>query len=490
MNKHILSKSRLNGLIIGAIIIIGLIIRILIYFALDRAGWFYGIPWDTFSRTYLAWQWAQHPYFAARDVYWPPLQFWLIGVIYVVLRPLIGNTSSLLVPVAVNNLFFVGSLLVISLVTRAIGGTVGVAMTTILAVTLAADVFVSYSALADPIYIFFILLGSWLIFRRWLSRTFPLELGLVGWATTATHYIGWFAGLFWIGVLGWRGSRSLLRRDAGGVAGSLVGILLIVAFPVLWMFKNWQVWNDPFHFLEIAKNYQAGYVGSLPVFERVLVVPATLLQNIGFLIPAGILAGLWLMVQGDRRLAIFASTTIWVFGCVWITTAAGMSAPYQEPRYLLLVGWILIPMLCGALSQMWTKGSWLIRMGLIVIVLGLAAAGLIATFRFSNSFDADVRNLGLKLGAELRRSPDSKVVVEVDSDTGLGAFAERGVVPVVSGFPNHFEFVSGVTGDQLASHARLGDFVVTKSLDKAVVLLANGFEVEQIGKYFVGRRIK
>jgi hypothetical protein len=62
-----------RGRAVGLLVLAGMVARLGIYVGLAEKGWFYGVPWDTFSRTHLAWQWAQRPYFAAGDLYWLPL---------------------------------------------------------------------------------------------------------------------------------------------------------------------------------------------------------------------------------------------------------------------------------------------------------------------------------------------------------------------------------------------------------------------------------
>lgn len=132
-------------------------IRVVLYSLLRSSGYFYGIPWDTFSRTHLSWQWAQHPYFAPSDVYWVPLQFWIVGFAYRLARPWL-ETSSILVPVFVNNMFLIGSMVITYLTSLRLGNRPAALLALLLASLFAGDVFVSYSGLSEPILIFFILL--------------------------------------------------------------------------------------------------------------------------------------------------------------------------------------------------------------------------------------------------------------------------------------------------------------------------------------------
>ena len=117
-------------------------LRIGIYFWLRQVGYFYGTAWDTFTRTLMAYQWWDNPCFYCYGGYWLPLQFWIVGTIYGLLKPVI-QTTEILVPVAVNNLFWVGSLWITYLIGRRIGGRwVGI-IACLLAAVFSGDVFVS-----------------------------------------------------------------------------------------------------------------------------------------------------------------------------------------------------------------------------------------------------------------------------------------------------------------------------------------------------------
>ncbi len=465
------------------IVAAALVGRVVIYVLLDLAGWFYGVPWDTFSRANLAWQWAQRPYFAATDYYWPPLQFWLVGAAYVLLRPLTGNTSNLLIPVAVNNLFFAGSTALVCAAARDLGGPAGAAIAAALAVAFAADIWVSDSALAEPIYTFFILLGSWLVYRRRQARTFPLELGLAGLGATATHYIGWFAAAFWAGLLGVRAVRSLAAGRPGAAAVEAAGLLLTALFPGLWALVNWRAWGNPLHFLEVARSYQAGYAGALPVGVRIGVIPAVFFEALGLMAPMGLAAAL-AAVRATPALGLFLSTPIWVLGCIWVATAAGLSAPYQEPRYMVVVGWPLLAAVGGMLGRAVRSCRRPVRILALGLVALLVAAGLMSAFRFSNSFGPDVREAARRVGAELAARPERKALVEVESLQGLESFAERGVIPVTSGFPDRFEFA---TPETFLKRVRTGEaeVAVARTEPPAQVVAAGGFEIERVGRYFI-----
>jgi hypothetical protein len=142
------------GCIVGTVVL-----RFFIYVWLYSKGYFYGIPWDSFSRTLMSYEWSKHPFFAPSDGYWLPLQFYIVGSIYKIIRPL-NSTSDILVPIIINNIFFVGSLIITFSLVRNIVRKIVSAFLCILVAVFAGDIFVSYTALSEPILIFFILLAS------------------------------------------------------------------------------------------------------------------------------------------------------------------------------------------------------------------------------------------------------------------------------------------------------------------------------------------
>ena len=485
-NSSAEARCRDDGPVVGLVALGGIVVRLGIYVGLSQAGWFYGVPWDTFSRTYLAWQWAQRPYFAAGDMYWLPLQFWLVGAAYVLLRPLTSNASDLLVPVAVNNLFTAGSLALTALTAAELGGLLAAVLACLLAATFAQDVWVSYSGLAEPIYIFFILLAGRLVLRHWYSPAFPVSLGVVGLGAGATHYIGWFLAAFCAIAIGIRMALYPQARQGRGLALSLGGLLLCGLFPTLWLAANWRVWGDPFHPLKVAAVYQAPYAGRLGLEERLVALARTALEVIGLLAPVGA-AGVLRVLTRRPGAVRYLLPGFWVLGLVWLASAAGLAAPFQEPRYLTFVGWLLIPFAGALLGGLWARGRTG-RVAAAILAGGLLATGLYQTFHFSNSFGPDLAEVGRRAGVFLRENPSSRVAVEVASLEPLADYGERGVLPVVAGFPDRFDFVVGKTpeaAEVLLGRAWSGDLVITANLATARLASASGLRVEAVGRYFL-----
>ena len=182
-------------------ILVSLFIRIAVNLWLNRAGYFYGVPWDPFTRTANAYQWAAKPFFAPGDGYWLALQFWLAGSLFALLKPVL-TTSNILVLVVLNHLFFAGSLILVYQIAKKIGGTWSGILACLLASLFAGDVFVTYTALSEPISIFFSLLASiWYVdylavteFER--RSTYAARLGAAAFFPSASHYIGWYLAGF------------------------------------------------------------------------------------------------------------------------------------------------------------------------------------------------------------------------------------------------------------------------------------------------------
>jgi len=480
---------------LGALVVAALTVRVGIYLTLQWAGYFYGKPWDTFTRANLGWQWAQRPYFAAGDVYWPPLQFWLVGVGFFLSRPLTGNESNLLVPVAVNNLLFAGSLWVTCLAAGRLAGRLGfepllgATVAAVLAVSFGPDIWLGYSALAEPIYILLTLLSSYLFLERLRSPSLPVELGLVGMLAAAAHYLGWFLAAFCAGFV-------LVRwwLEGGFKGRLLVGLVLCGLFPALWLVENWRHWGEPLHFLRLAAAYQAPYAGSLDPAGRLLLLANGLAAGVGILGLVGLVGAAAVAVRCPEAVR-YLLPGCWLMATLLLTTALGLSNPGQEPRYLVIFGWVLIPLLGAWISGL-LMGRGIGRRTLaLILLLALAGNGLHQAFQFENSFGPDVAELAGRVRDWLRSNRSARVVVEVELAEPLASFAERVVVPVVAGYPDRFDFVVATrntsvppegTADLVEAVGR-GDLAITRN--PATVRLAAGYGIfiEQIGGYFVLR---
>lgn len=477
-----------------AVLLVGLVLavaaRVSIYFYLYVSGYFYGLPWDTFSRTDLSWQWAQRPYFSPADGYWVPLQFWIVGVTYIISRPFIGNSSNILVPVAVNNLFFVGSLVVTFLAARRMGGLAAALLALSFAVLFPADVFVSYSALAEPIYIFCILSVGLVLFnsfshaRTGQPRYDGIWLGIISLVASAAHFIGWLLSLFVTTCLLALTVLSLSRKQFEQTALNVLGVALCIFFPILWLTNNWLEWGDPLHFVRIASEYQSGYVGGIGIRQRFLMPLEILWQIFPALVVLGVLSAV-LVIRKERRSAVYLAPAAFLFAMLWGATVLAFTNPYQEPRYMVVFGWALIPYVAALFALGWWESVWS-KMTAAILALLILVAGLFGMSSFSNSFGPDVSQTAARAGQWLVQSANARVIIQSES------FAESGVIPVVAGYPDRFIKADGM---RLRAHSEdpaqyfqslaAEWLAIVKDEEFANHAHSRGLNVEQVGAYFV-----
>lgn len=471
-------------------VILALLIRIALYALLVRSGYFFGIPWDTFSRTDLAWQWAHAPYFSPADGYWVPLQFWIVGTVYRLLQPW-SQTSTILIPVVVNNLFLMGSLLITYLVAQEWASPHGGTLAVLLAAVYAEDIFVSFSGLAEPILIFLILLTSYLLIQfvemPETQRGFrSTGLGITAMLAAATHYVGWFLAVFVMAVVGVSFVQMLIAGRLRSAALHALGAGLCLLFPIIWMANNYRIWGDPLHFTHLASDLQASYAGSLPVLQRVVSVPLVLLQKLSAVAIVGV-GAVWIGLLGRLRRTIYLSPAAFTLIMIWSSAVAGMAAPYQEPRYLVFVGWILFPFIAALLSEGLTARKYPLRIIAGAVIVAVATIGLVQTFSFSNSFGPDVQEVAQRAGKWLRQQKvQGRVILQVESA------AERAVIPVVAGYPDRFTFVSVdvLRKEMNAPGSFLGDMTdeslgIVKDAPFAHRAESYGLRVDRVGDYFL-----
>lgn len=463
-----------------------LIVRLVLYGLMEAAGYFYGIPWDTFSRTSFAWRWAHQPYFL-NDGYWLPLQFWIVGTVYLILRPL-SDASSLLVPVAVNQLFFSGSTLITGAMAFRLGGRTAVWWTVILVAIFPADIFITYSGLAEPIYIFFILLASYFIAiafleHRWTRADWAIGAGVVTLLAAATHYIGWFLAFFVIVVLGYCAVQSFLRREFKAFWLYVIGISLCAIFPLLWLFNNFVIFGDPLHFTRTALQYQADYAGNLSLRGKLGIVFKVLLTTLPILCGLGGFALIYFARKSVQKIFYLAPAFI-IFALLWLSTFLAYTAPYQEPRYVVVFGWAIMPFIAGWLSALWLQEGWSKKI-VPALIVGTVAFGLFETFHFTNSFGADVRQVAGRAEQWLRSQPGTaQIVIEGAS------FAETGVIPVVAGNPYRFIVVEEQRWREQAATLIAGAIakkrmVIAKNINLASLTDRDKIELERLNGYVI-----
>ncbi len=434
---HPSTKSNLFPLSIA--IICALAIRFIIYLWLNRAGYFYGIPWDTFSRTALSYYWSQRPYFSPADGYWLPFQFWLVGATYLLLKPLI-NTSEILIPVAINNLFLIGSMIIIYKFSQQVGGKAVGFIACLLIAIFAGDIFISYTALSEPILVFFLLLASYIIFLFFKSSDskkamLAILIAIATLLAASTHYIGWFL-VFLVCVLFLPFLISSLRmKDWKLSLLYCIAILICIAMPLAWLINNYLLFGDFLHMTQTAKLAQANYIGQIPITQRIFIPAKVLVKNFPAITTIGVF-GVILAILFKRDALSFLIAPAFILGAIWLSTLLAFSAPYQEPRYLVFWSWATIPFVALAASVLWASKG-LVGKAATILILGLVITiNLQNISNFKNSFGLDVKETGIYAGNFLKQNPNHVQVLIEDY-----SYAERGVIPVIAGFPERFTLI-------------------------------------------------
>jgi hypothetical protein len=463
-------------------------VRLGIYLWLHDAGYFYGTAWDTFIRTLMAYQWSEAPCFYCYDGYWLPLQFWIVGTIYGLLKPVI-QTTEILVPVAVNNLFWVGSLWITYRVGERIGGRwVGI-IACLLAAFFSGDVFVSYTALSEPILIFFILLTSYCLVNYIQAEperkgVEALKLGVAAMLATATHYIGWFLALFVSFFVLTAMVKSLRKKEKRSLV-FFIAVLLCGVIPLVWLVTSYQTYGDALHSVQVARRYQETLVGALPPGNRFLLPIQALVGKFAAITIAGCLSMVY-VYRRERQALMFMAAPTFILGMIWLTTVLALSAPDQEPRYLVFWCWACLPYIAYAGASIWKRPGYA---GKLVVSLGLSillVVNILNIRNFHNSFGTDVRDTGVQAELFLKQAADHRVLI-----VGI-TISERLVIPVLSGYPGRVYKISnnelvkkwGDTTAALLSPDK--DWLVIVQSSRIVKRARSlGLTVKKFGKYFV-----
>jgi hypothetical protein len=402
-------------------------------------GYFYGAPWDTFSRTDLSFQWSRSPYFAPSDGYWLPLQFWIVGSLFRLIHPWISY-SEILVPVAVNHLLFLGSLALLYRLSRRAGGRAAGGLAVLLATVFSGDVLITYSGLCEPFLVFFILWASIELVGFWDATPDArpgraLRASVPALLSAATHYIGWFLAVFVALALMPDLLRSVRDRRFRWTATFVVASLLCAMVPTIWLLNSVIHFGDPLHPMRAAKTLQADYMGQMPFAKRLIVPWRALVRHYWALAVPGALAALWALFRRPRLLSSVAPAAF-VFAWIWVTTALSFSAPYEEPRYFVFFVWALLPVLSAALVSLPKRwgGRGIAASGLAVALMVVAS---FASLKWTkNSFGPEVERAAQLARVWLHSHPDGRVSIEARG------YAESGVIPVVAGDPRRFAILS------------------------------------------------
>lgn len=476
---------------LGITLVVVVALRLVIYYWLRTHGYFYGVPWDSFSRTLISYAWVNEPFFSLSDSYWLPLQFWLVGSVFALIRPWIP-TSEILVPVFINNIFFIGSVSVLFLLMLKISKKPILAfLACALAGLFAGDVFVSYSALSEPMLIFFILLASYFFYEMYTGERgdnpqTALMVSIVVLLAAATHYIGWFLAIFFCLYFLRYLVAAFRQKKYQQCIFFVVAIAFCAIFPMIWTMNNLIYHENPLNFIQTAQHHQEKYIGKLDLINRFLNPPGILLKEFYPLAIPGLITLALVWRKKAWRTLVYTLPGGFVFSLIWISTIFAFSAPYQEPRYFVFAGWLLIPLIVFGGSVVWDESSHLRRILLGFVFLAIILLNFYQVTNFRNSFDENVRGAGIQTRLWIQNQPSSaRVILNQDS------FAEANVIPLISGYPDHFILVSDEQMHNaypdpkhfLESKADIW-LCITKDRDFAKKAREQGLTAKHINKYF------
>lgn len=476
------------GWVLG-IALCGLALRVLIEAVLWSRGWFFGEEWDPFSRVYLAWKWSEDPFLVSG--HWLPLQFWVVGSLY---RLLAISTAEFSVPVLVNHAcFFVSLVLVCWIATRLGRRRAGIAAVA-LASTLRTDIWVTFNTFSEPILIMCALFLAAFILEG--ARASPDEqsgrallLATAAAIASATHYLGWSLSALAVGLCAVGIVRTVRLPAHHGKSSRmlryLLGALIAVAFPFLWIALDAFRTGSWFEFLNTAAGFHEIFRPQTTLLQKLMgpivlwISTAPLLIGASFvgMILVAYLAksvGLKTIVPGLAYLAFLE-----------VASAASWGVPFLYSRYTTALTWLSIPFAALLVPQLARSGRrWMAIAAGIVLIVGTLDS-IRGTFQFSNWVSADTRKTAQTLSAmlSLDNSP-AFIVYESFSQ------ARDQALPMVSGSPARFLAVSRSSAPSLSvwrDACRADCLWVVRDFDTLRALESNSVYVFSSGEWVVLR---
>ena len=219
-----------------------------------------------------------------------------------------------------------------------------------------------------------------------------------------------------------------------------------------------------------------------------IVIPKVMFREFQIVTLTGLAAlGFWAVKS--RKTLLYLAPPAFTMGAIWLSTTMALSAPYQEPRYLVFAGWSAIPFIAALgvyfcqRPQIWLKTISLIRFAAFFLL------NISDITHFRNSFDVDVKKTAEIAGNWIERHPGTggKVILE---HTG---FDEQIVIPISSGRPEWFihytnDHQDKILEDPLAwfdQKAPGGWLAITRSKDIAHLVDIAGIKSTKIGQYYI-----
>lgn len=460
---------------------IAIFIRVILYFFLYSRGYFYGKSWDTFSRTLLSYYWSLDPYFAPSDGYWLPLQFWINGLVFLAIRPWYPY-SSLAVPLVINNLFFIGSLLITYKILSAFTFDRSFSSLGLWALSFfSADIFITFSGLCEPMLNFLFLASSYYLYKLLTTnhQKYIIAISIVSLLASATHYIGWFLSLFFVlFFFGWITKNWLISRKVE--VTYFVPLFSSIIMPVIWLTNAYLRFGSPLYPLQVIRYMEKPYLGHMDFLSRALLIPKVMFLDIGVISIIGSIALVIFSLKKDRKILVSLPSCFVLF-LLWITTTSGASNPYREPRYLVFYGWVVYPLIVSLVRELTSR-----KAGLVIIFIVFAVyivQNFVQLVNYENSFNRSLEIVSLEIRPWCyKQSNDLPIIIISNS------FAESGVLPVLSGCPDRILTLTKSQFTEKVSSIifeRKCTLIVTKSKSIAEQAHIQQMTYKKIGRYFI-----
>jgi len=404
-SKYIHSDQQRDRL--GALLLAAAVMAVPIAFWLWRRSLdtsFFAVSGDDFQRTFYAWQVTQG-WLVPSDL-WPPLQFWIEALAMLV------YPHTLVVPMLVNLAASTGALAALLLLGRALGiGRAAALLQLVLIATLPWFVWLSLSALAEPLFFCGIVL-AYLGVARWRAagRERWLWLAAIGLlAAGMLRFDGWGHSLVFSLGVGWLCWRAPRPRPWRWLAAAALPWLC----PLIWLAYQYVGYGNLFHFSKVTQNYYLVTFGRLPLAQRLLWQPSDLWAVAGMTLPLALI-GLWLIRQ---RPGVVLLTLMWLasFALLIQSTWSHTITQNNPQRLVVIHALLLTPGVALALQALFRRGILGAALAL-ALSLALIAPRISAIPSYPNGLANDSMLVGRHLTSlreQATLQPGDKVMIEV-----------------------------------------------------------------------------
>jgi hypothetical protein len=364
---------------------------------------FFAVSGDDFHRALLGWEVTQGRWLPS-DV-WPPLQFWVEALVLQFYPHLLSA------PALVNLCASTATLACLALLGRSLGLDQGFALVALaLAASLPWFVWLSLSALAEPLFFFGVALGFLGVVRWRLGQEWGLWAAACGLlAAGMVRFDAWGYSVVFSPAVIWLWARSSRPQPHRW----LVAAALPWIFPLFWLGNQYRLFGNPFYFSLITRNYFLATHPLLSLSERLLWQPRDLLALGGVVVPLGLI-GAWM---ARRRPGVALLALMWVgsLGLLIQSTLSYTITNNNPPRLVVIHALLLTPFAALALQRLAPRGRMMMLAG-TALALALIVSRIAAIPAYPNYLADDVRDVGSHIG-DLRRlgllRPGDHMLVEV-----------------------------------------------------------------------------